>query len=191
VNVRSANVLLIAVVASSCVAMTLSTGCGRASDPLRSLTQSADLIVLADVERVIDAPPAPAPARPAMPPGTDRIARLRVRETWKGRTVARVDVPFNDYAKWPAPPRYVEGETVVAFLRRAGGEWTTVGISAGTIVKHGEEIAALRWQVGDVIASMKDAEGRRLDWSLGEDQKSGGHDAAGGAPAPGVAPTHD
>ena len=46
------------------------------------------------------------------------VAVLRVLETWKGPLTRQVTVHFSSNLICPAPPRYVEGETVLAFLER-------------------------------------------------------------------------
>ena len=133
-----------------------STAYRDASRPIQDLAATADLIVLADVEQVTSAGDRETAGGAAMPPGTDQVARLRVRETWKGPPTAVVEVAFNDFVKWPAPPAYASGETVVAFLRRAGPEWTTVGISAGIVDAGRGSLADLRQAVEKVARRAED-----------------------------------
>jgi len=125
----------------------LSLACAESSPPpLMDLVEAADLVVVADVTAVTDAADSRMPAR------TDRVAHLAVRETWKGQPVAALEVPFNDFARWPAPPAYVAGTRVVALLRREGGAWGTVGMSAGVIAAGGgEDLATLRARMAKAL----------------------------------------
>lgn len=85
---------------------------------LWQLVAQADLVVIARVERVGTGEPADPDA--AITAGFfDRdTAVLRVLETWKGSPLAEVRVSFGSSVICPAPPRYVEGEIVLAFLER-------------------------------------------------------------------------
>lgn len=85
---------------------------------LWQLVAQADLVVIARVERVETGEPADPDA--AITAGFfDRdTAVLRVLETWKGSPPAEVRVSFGSSVICPAPPRYVEGEIVLAFLER-------------------------------------------------------------------------
>jgi hypothetical protein len=99
------------------------------------LTQKAELVVWADVEDVAPLPPPPTDG------GTEDdfrssidVARLKVREVWKGNAPegGPVEVHFNSGIICPAPPHYEAGLSVVAFLARYEGKWRTVGLSYGT-----------------------------------------------------------
>ncbi|NTX52960.1 hypothetical protein [Myxococcus sp. CA039A] len=96
------------------------------------LTQEAELIVWADVERVRIAPR--ERDEQGMPWDDDEIATLKIRETWKGsvRPGERVEVLFSSDIMCPAPPRYEPGRSVIAFLSNGNGRWWTVGMSYGT-----------------------------------------------------------
>jgi hypothetical protein len=151
VKIRLPSAFLIAVAISAPALFLLRTASPEPIHPLGDLSGSADLIVLADVEHVSEAARTEPRDGAMMPPGTDRVAHLKVREIWKGPGLDSVDVPFNDFGRWPAPPGYVEGETVVAFLRHDGREWTTVGMSQGAIAARGR-LQDLREEVGGVVA---------------------------------------
>ncbi|HZI93560.1 MAG TPA: hypothetical protein VFE84_04920, partial [Patescibacteria group bacterium] len=129
---------------SAVVVFSLSTACHGKLEPLHDLVGPAELIVLADVVHVVEAPAVWPQGRPRMPPGTDLVAQLAVRETYKGRPLARVEVAFNDHQKWPEPPRYVAGDTVIAFLRRDGEVWTTVGMADGAITVTAQQVEHVR-----------------------------------------------
>ena len=73
-------------------------------DPLAQLARQSDLIVLAEVMET---------ARIPMAAGHEpRVARLRVREVWKGKAAPEIDVGFDPFVVWPEPPRYVPGEVI-------------------------------------------------------------------------------
>ena len=143
-NFRVSRSVLIASAVSALILFSVSTACHGKAEPLRALVGPAELIVLADVGHVAESPAAGPQGRPRMPPGTDLIAHLIVRETFKGEPLATVDVAFNDHEKWPAPPRYVAGDTVMAFLRRNGQLWTTVGMADGAIVVTEHQLQDVR-----------------------------------------------
>src|SRR5215831_17610136 len=145
-------------VASFVLLSALLVACGRGSNgpaapdaPERLLAGASDLIVLADVVSVTEVAPARVDDRPSMPPGTDYRARLKVRETWRGPVLDSVDVLFNNFEKWPAPPVYVAGERVVAFLKRDGRAWTTVGMSGGRVVAGDSDLGELRAAVKSAV----------------------------------------
>lgn len=112
---------------------------------LWSLTHEAEWVVWADVEEVRESsaeaenraergePPEGLPADwlEGLSPGF--VARLRVREAWKGdaRKGEQLEVHFPELM-CPAPPRYKQGLAVVAFLVRNEGKWETVALSYGT-----------------------------------------------------------
>jgi len=153
----------------------LLAACQNAGAPSRELVDMADLVVLADVTSVSTALAGEA-GDGSMPAGSDRVARLQVRETWKGPRLAALDVPFNDFLRFPAPPAYVAGARVVAFLRRDGVEWSTVGMSAGVIaVGESGELEGLRVQVARAVALERKAPGSAPD---GAAPTGGGADAA-------------
>ena len=112
-------------------------------DPIEALVSRSDLVVLAEVVEVEESSLAPTPVR---------IAHLRIRETWKGEHATIVDVPFDATLLWPQPPRYIPGETIVVFLRKDAGNWTTTtGTVEGTLHPATKEIGCLRWQIKQLI----------------------------------------
>ncbi|MGH9868100.1 MAG: hypothetical protein ACREAA_08055 [Candidatus Polarisedimenticolia bacterium] len=121
-----------------------------AGEPLWDQVRASELVVLADVIEVSD-------DCSNMPEGTDRVAHLRVLEAWKGQAPGLLQVPFNDYLLWPPPPRYRPGETVVAFLRRDGRSWTTVGMGAGALEPTPSAISELRARVRRLVAMQAEA----------------------------------
>ncbi|MBZ4419406.1 hypothetical protein [Myxococcus sp. RHSTA-1-4] len=104
-----------------------------APQTLWELTQKATLVVWADIEGVEPLPPNPSGEKTVDLNAGD-VARLRVREVWKGATRPGelVEVHFNSGLVCPAPPRYEPGLAVVAFLTLEGGRWRTVSLSYGT-----------------------------------------------------------
>ena len=121
-----------------------------AGEPLWDQVLSSDLVVLAQVTKVTN-------DCSRMPEGTDRVAHLRVIEIWKGRWPGILEVPFNDYLPWPPPPRYREGETVIAFLRRDGESWTTVGMGSGALEPGRDAVTELRTRVLRLVAMQAEA----------------------------------
>lgn len=101
--------------------------------PLWPLTAEANLIVVAEVT-----------AMEPLPYDEERwvsaIAHLLVLETLKGPQRTTVEVPFAKNMICPAPARYAEGETVVAFLARDQNEWRTVSLSYGTLYPQDDEL---------------------------------------------------
>ena len=104
---------------------------------LWGLTSEATLVVLADIPAVTEATETGGTALRDAPSSTRRggagaIAHLRVREAWKGAASGTIEVAFDPNYICPAPPVYVAGKTVVAFLTADGDLWRTVALSYGT-----------------------------------------------------------
>jgi hypothetical protein len=140
--------------------------------PLWGLIEEADLVVLAEVADVTEAAEtggtslrdAPSSSRMG---GPGSIAHLRVREVWKGEAPGVVPVAFDPNYLCPAPPRYVTGKTVVAFLTREDGTWATVALSYGTHYPAQGEIGDYRDRVREAVTLMSRSsvpEAERLDW---------------------------
>ncbi|MCP3061958.1 hypothetical protein LXT21_24550 [Myxococcus sp. K38C18041901] len=100
---------------------------------LWELTLEAELIVWAEVEAVTTRTFEDYDAY-KLSGFEEGVARLRVLEVWKGTAHPdeRVEVAYSPSMNCPAPPRYVQGLPVVAFLTRWNGTWSTVGLSYGT-----------------------------------------------------------
>jgi hypothetical protein len=99
------------------------------------------------------------------------VAQLRVLETWKGVTTRTVSVDFTPGFVCPAPDRYLEGETVLAFLesgesrtrgitdaqarkklaKKWSGRWFTVALSYGTLYPDPEAVPAMRQLVAEAL----------------------------------------
>lgn len=116
---------------------------------LWNLTRAAELVVLAQVEAVEAGKKSEENSW-----DSGHVARLRILETWKGLPAKSVEVRFNPYVICPAPPSYVEGRRVVAFLLRNGEGWATVGRSYGTRYPVGaQEEAELATVVKAAVAA--------------------------------------
>jgi hypothetical protein len=135
-------------------------------------TEEADLVVLADVTDVTEATDtadtdlrgAPAASRLG---GPGSIARLSVREVWKGEAAGAIEVAFDPNYLCPAPPRYVAGKTVIAFLTGGDDIWTTVALSYGTHYPAPGDIGDYRDRVRearDLMSRPPVTEAARLDW---------------------------
>ncbi|HEX6901319.1 MAG TPA: hypothetical protein VF789_16460 [Thermoanaerobaculia bacterium] len=132
--------------------------------PLWSLVEQAETIVVARVVKVEE--PRGRGEDDDMPLA---VATLRVLETWKGAEQGEIEVRFPAGLICPAPPRYFEGEDVVAFLAGEDEGWgRTVGLSYGTLYPEGrEELGDLREMVHRAIAlqarrSVNEVD--RIDW---------------------------
>jgi len=133
---------------------------------LWELFERSELIVLAEVERVTP--------RDTTPNDWDSaVAHLRVLETWKGRALERVEVPYPANMICPAPPVYDAGHRVIAFLSREHGSFVTVGLSYGTRYPETPEAeAAYRDAVKRAISIVTAHRGglveqaARRDWQL-------------------------
>jgi hypothetical protein len=136
---------------------------------LWELTEEADVVILARVIAVESLP------RRDLREWENDIARLQVLEVWKGSIGDDVAVMFPGDLMCPAPPRYVPGETVLAFLEsgatRLGAldkdtpaervreraakwahRWFTVGLSYGTLYPSEDDRPFLRDLVEDALA---------------------------------------
>lgn len=134
--------------------------------PLWSLVEQSETIVLAKVVEVRE------PRRGEKDDGLGlSVATLRVLETWKGPVVGEIEVRFPAGLMCPAPPRYVKGHDVVAFLSKEDDGWgATVGLSYGTLYPEGEEeLSDFREMVRRAAALQARSKGRvqevdRIDW---------------------------
>jgi hypothetical protein len=97
--------------------------------PLWGLSEQADSIVVARVKKVEEHRATQQEMNdPQADPWERDVAVLTIVETWKGNPLRQVRVNFTASMMCPAPPRYIEGSTVLAFLER--GE---------TLVRHVRE----------------------------------------------------
>lgn len=141
---------------------------------LWQLTHEAELIVLAEVESVRlegsggddlrDAPSSTAIPSHRLGPS---IARLRVRETWKGSPRDSVEVAYNSAYICPSPPSFDAGETVAAFLVREGSLWRVVALSYGVRHLAPDAIGATRARVREAVALQAGGRvtvARRVEW---------------------------
>ena len=75
----------------------------------------------------------------------DAAAVLDLREIWKGSAASIIEVVYPQGLLCPAPPRFVVGERVLAFLGRDQAEaWYAVGLSYGTLYPDDAELADFR-----------------------------------------------
>jgi hypothetical protein len=108
--------------------------------------QRADLIVLAKTVSLSELP------RKNSSDWNRAVAHLEVLETWKGAAPPQLEVPFPASLTCPAPPRYIQGETVLAFLSKHEGKWITVGLSYGTLYPGPDELPVLREAARSILA---------------------------------------
>jgi len=131
--------------------------------PLWDLTEEAELIVLGDVKGVEETKATEDPLlNDATSSGaaddSDWVAHISVREVWKGEAGAQVDVSFDPRFICPAPPRYVAGKLVAAFLTSYGETWFTVGLSYGTLYPAAGEIGDFRDRVREAVELQESGE---------------------------------
>lgn len=141
---------------------------------LWGLTSEATLVVIADITEVSEATEtggtslrdAPSASRRG---GAGAIAHLRIREAWKGEAAGTIEVAFDPNYICPAPPVYVAGKTVVAFLSRDGERWHTVALSYGTHYPAPADIGDYRDRVreaADLQSRRRLPESERIDWQV-------------------------
>ena len=134
--------------------------------PLWELVEDSKLIVVAEVAGI--SKPKACPAGDMSCIAASTVASLRILETWKGDATGTIGVDFPMGLICPAPPVYIKGRDVVAFLDRQTGKWTTVGLSYGTLYPDDrDELEDLRVMVRQAAALQ--AKGKvpakdRLDW---------------------------
>ena len=128
--------------------------------PLWELVVDSDLVVVAQVDGVREKEKQEDDIFPFS------IARLVVHETWKGESLQTVEVVFPAGLICPAPPRYLDKKTVVAFLAKDDGSWSTVALSYGTLYPTGSEIDDLRIMVRSARALLEDgaSPAEKTDW---------------------------
>jgi hypothetical protein len=147
--------------ALACLALPRAAGAYPISPvPLWELTEESELIVLGEVTEVRESMDAgertlrDAPSSSRLD-GPGSVARITVRETWKGEAEPQVEVSFDPHYICPAPPRYVTGKVVAAFLSREDDRWFTVGLSYGTLYPTADEVTDLRDRVREAIGLQK------------------------------------
>lgn len=130
---------------------------------LWTLLPEARLVVLADVHAVTDCAlwkglPPGFPPPPVCRGATDHlVAELDVRESWKLHDPwirsgeERLDVHFDDIPACPEPPRYDQGDRVIALLRPHGDAWVTVGRSFGALHPRTEDVQSWRMLVLEAL----------------------------------------
>jgi hypothetical protein len=113
---------------------------------LWELVEKADLIVLAETKVV-------EPMKERDRAWNDADAVLKVLETWHGPAFKEVRVPFSSRIICPAPPRYVAGEMVLAFLEKdpKSGRYETIGLSYGALYPPFDELDAWKDAVSAAI----------------------------------------
>ena len=151
--------LILVAVASSAVSYPISP------QTLWQLAEDADIVVVAEVE---DVKGLRLQSRDSW---YSHRARLKVVEQWKGESAEILKVKFAGNLACPAPPRYIKGERVLAFLKTSKDGLFTVGLSYGTLYPAGAELADYRDAVrsalalhGGLLESRTPTESERLEW---------------------------
>lgn len=118
---------------------------------LWSLVERADTVVVGVVTRVEHQLSAPSPKVP-LPLTYDR-AHIEAHNTLKGEHRPQLQVRYFGNMACPAPPRYLEGELVLAFLARTGHgpELRTVGLSYGSLYPHFDELEAWEQVIREAV----------------------------------------
>lgn len=113
---------------------------------LRMLTNESELIVSASVEKI--------PLIKGEDGFNTGIVRLNILSVLKGAEGSRsIDVYYSPDMVCPAPPRYEEGATALAFLARSrhGPGYVTVGLSYGAKNLSNREINAYSARIRELI----------------------------------------
>lgn len=136
--------------------------------PLWELVEGSETIVYAEILKITEKPACKSDPEAEECFFESAVATLRILETWKGPAAGEIQVPFPANLMCPAPPRYIKGEEVVAFLSRDRNRWTTVGLSYGTLYPEGrQEWEDLRAMTGRAVSLQRAGKVRpedRLDW---------------------------
>lgn len=143
-----------------------------APQPLWKLVGKSELVVVAEV-REIRRVPVRQKVNGKVLEGEDTVAVLRILESLKGNENGTIKVPYPAGLGCPAPPVYIEGETVLAFLQ--WGEngwdgtkgWNTVGLSYGTLYPSRAELSDFREMVRKAVvlqAKRPASETALIDW---------------------------
>lgn len=134
------------------------------SRPLRRLVIDAEFIVVAAVEKT-------AIRHEEKDHWASGMATLRISSILKGHRDAKViSVYFAAFVMCPAPARYVEGKTVLAFLnRRKNGEgYRTYALSYGAKTPDNADMKVYVARVKELLAILKEDGGkqtaRTVDW---------------------------
>lgn len=146
-----------------CIAGVPASGYPIRPVPLWELIEQSQTIVLADVHEVREVEIADR----SNPPRDTAIAQLRVRETWKGRHIDDIQVPFPSNLLCPAPPRYAKGKVVIAFLTSDdNATFQTVALSYGTLYPRREEVEDYHLRILEAVGLQDRAasETAILDW---------------------------
>ncbi|QSQ13463.1 hypothetical protein [Myxococcus landrumensis] len=128
-------------------------------ESLWAMTEASELVVWADVEEVSPLPKDPeilAGLKPPPPDMVDMVARLRIREVWKGeaRQGEQLLVHWGE-SDCPPAPYFEKGHAVVAFLTYSLRKVDDAALSYGTRYPRGpEEVVAYR----QAVALAKDAQ---------------------------------
>lgn len=135
---------------------------------LWELTRDSSVVVLARVEQ-----PGAVTAKGRS------VARLRVKETWKGGPVSTLEVRFSPDVACPNPPSYRVGEDVIAFLTPGTDPdtWVTVASAEGArYARSDSELAAIKAAVLHATSLPAEA---KTQWALQAfESPSTRHDAA-------------
>lgn len=139
---------------------------------LWELSGDAEVIVVATVERLHNGVRAPEAFAAVTDPGVRRfgepLARLRVVTVLKGTPGAALDVVTEGRMMCPAPGRFVEGKTVLAFLRAWQGRWYVHGLSYGTLYPSPDELPIFKARIAEAIElqARKHTPAEKIQWAV-------------------------
>ncbi|WP_342375810.1 hypothetical protein NVS55_31625 [Myxococcus stipitatus] len=150
-------------------------------ETLWSLTFEAEWVVWADVEAVRTLTIEEAIQANQEDGESGAVARLRVREAWKGqaREGEELEVHYEHNLICPAPAHFEQGLAVVAFLVHRAGKWRPVALSYGTRYPASNDDAEAyrravtlargaqdRWTQARIVGRRLDLEAARVDWQV-------------------------
>ncbi|TQF12883.1 hypothetical protein FJV41_26765 [Myxococcus llanfairpwllgwyngyllgogerychwyrndrobwllllantysiliogogogochensis] len=149
-------------------------------ETLWGLTEEAEWVVWADVEEAWPLPEDERERAQKEDWESGHVARLRVREAWKGnaRQGEQLEVHWIELA-CPAPARFEKGLAVVAFLTHRAGKWRAVAKSYGTrYPASNDDLEAYRravtlarnahekWTQERIVGRGGNLEAARVDWQV-------------------------
>jgi len=135
-----------------------------AAHPLWDLVEESQLVVIAVVEGRRDVPLEEARLL------STRVAVLKVLETLKGEGAPSLEVRYAPEVRCPAPPTYVTGRMVLAFLKRdKRGYLSTSTLSDGALYPAFDEFPVFRSFIIEAVRLQQLAPGphrdaARIDW---------------------------
>lgn len=145
---RSPYILLINILISLGFLPAVSHGFPLPQQTLWDLTEEADVIVLAHVDKT-DRAPLAADGSPSRNSG---IATLSVRQALKGAPAAVISVEYPEGMICPSPPHFYLNKQVLAFLDKHDQHYQSVAMWQGTLYLKPNELNDYRNAIQEAVA---------------------------------------